>query len=182
VTASKQGKNIYLVGPMGVGKTSVGRLLAQVLGREFVDTDRLIEERTGADIPWIFDVEGEQGFRDREAQVITELESCSGLVIATGGGAILREENRQSMRRGGHVIYLRVAPDVLFRRLAGDKTRPLLQKDNPRAAIRKIVEERSGLYEAVASLVIDTHTGPVWMVLKKVLSALEEMGFWETKV
>ena len=150
----KQVSNVYLVGPMGVGKTTIGRLLALDLGLEFIDSDVEIEARTGADIPWIFDVEGESGFRKRETEVIDDLSQREGVLIATGGGAILADVNRSRMAAQGVVVYLETTVDTQLKRTKRDRKRPLLRSDLPRAEQRKVLEEmkriRDPLYQDVA--------------------------------
>ncbi len=148
--------NVYLVGPMGSGKTTIGRQLAKALRGEFVDSDHEIESRTGATIPWIFDIEGEEGFRKRERAVIEDLTRRSGIILATGGGAVLAPENRECLRRGGIVVYLRATLDELFERTAKDKNRPLLQTEDPKAKLGAILQAREPLYLEVADLVVDT--------------------------
>ena len=125
---------IYLVGPMGAGKSTIGRLLADTLRLEFHDVDREIEERSGVDIPWIFDMEGEQGFRDREALMLQSLSEVGGAVVSTGGGAVLRDENRRLMAEKGRVVYLCTSVEEQIRRTAKDRKRPLLQQGNPEEA------------------------------------------------
>lgn len=147
---------IFLVGPMGAGKSTIGRMLAKRLGLEFKDSDHEIERRTGADIPWIFDVEGEEGFRRREQDVLDELTNCSDIVLATGGGAVLKQENREKLRVRGNVIYLKLSVDQQTARTAKDRNRPLLQTDNPREVLERLFQERDPLYREVADLVINT--------------------------
>ena len=142
--------NIALVGPMGVGKTTIGRLLADRLRLEFVDTDRQVEERTGADIPWIFDVEGEEGFRSRESAVLDELLGSDGQVIATGGGIVLRDANREVLQKHATVIYLQAGLERLLERTSRDKRRPLLQVADPRAKIEELILHRHPLYQETA--------------------------------
>lgn len=148
--------NVFLVGPMGVGKSTIGRLLAAELNLSFCDSDRAIEERTGADIPWIFDMEGEAGFRERETTVLTELAAESNLVIATGGGIVMRPQNCQIMKDAGHVCYLTASIEQLVERTARDKKRPLLQVDNPRQKIIELLAIRDPLYLGVADFVVNT--------------------------
>lgn len=148
--------NIFLVGPMGAGKSTIGRLLAAELDFSFRDSDRVIEERTGADIPWIFDMEGEEGFRERESAVLAELAHEQRSVIATGGGIILRSANRDLMKAAGHVCYLTASIDQLVERTARDKKRPLLQVDNPRQKIIDLVALRDPLYRSAADFVVNT--------------------------
>ncbi len=167
---------IFLVGPMGAGKTTVGRRLAKALGLEFVDSDQAIVERTGASIPLIFDIEGEDGFRRREAQMLEELTARDNVVVATGGGAVLREANRRLLKERGTVIYLRARLDDLLARTARDRNRPLLQTDDPRATLARLLEEREPLYREVADLVITTGKGGVQRVVKEILRRLEHSG------
>lgn len=148
--------NLFLVGLMGAGKTTVGKLLAKHLGKRFVDADHEIEQRTGVKIAVIFELEGEEGFRVREEAAIDELTERDGIVLATGGGAILREANRHALRSRGTVIYLRANADDLWRRTRNDKSRPLLQTENPRARLQELLAQRDPLYRETAHLIIDT--------------------------
>ncbi|MGE4533271.1 shikimate kinase AroK [Halomonas sp.] len=148
--------NLILIGPMGAGKSTIGRLLAAELARDFLDTDHEIQTRCGADIPWIFDVEGEAGFRDRETQMIDELTRREGVVIATGGGAVLREENRRLLRERGTVIYLYTTVEQQLRRTAKDRNRPLLQRPDKEAVLREMFCVRDPLYRATADLTVRT--------------------------
>lgn len=141
---------------MGAGKSTIGRLLSQELKLTFVDSDREIEERAGADIPWIFDVEGEAGFRDREEAVIQELCARSGQVLATGGGAILRETNRSNLQAGGYVVYLHTTVAQQLERTARDKNRPLLQTENPAAVLEALFATRDPLYRQTCDLMVCT--------------------------
>ena len=153
--------NVFLVGPMGVGKTTVGKLLADDLGYTFVDTDREIESRCGTDIPWIFDVEGEEGFRQREIKALDELSSRERIVLATGGGIVLKPENRQKLKSRGFVVYLTAHLDLLVERTGKDKKRPLLQVDDPRKALEKTLVIRDPLYRDVATIIVPTdHQNP----------------------
>jgi shikimate kinase len=148
--------NLFLVGLMGAGKTTVGKLLAKHLGKQFIDADHEMEQRTGVKIAVIFELEGEEGFRNREASVINDLTQRSGIVLATGGGAILREPNRTALRSRGTVIYLRASADDLWRRTRNDKNRPLLQTDNPRTRLQELLAQRDPLYRETAHLIADT--------------------------
>lgn len=141
---------------MGAGKSTIGRLLAAKLAYEFLDTDHVIEEKTGADISWIFDVEGESGFRDRESQVLQELALNSHTVLATGGGIIVREGNREFLKKHDAVIYLNASIKQLIARTSKDKKRPLLQVDDPVAKIKMLVRERDPLYREVATHIVET--------------------------
>ena len=147
---------VFLVGPMGAGKTTIGRMLAQQLKLEFIDSDQEIEDRTGADIPWIFDVEGEQGFRDREQQVIEELTGRDNIVLATGGGAVIRQQNRKALGARGFVIYLRASIEQQVARTLRDRNRPLLQGDDPRGVLEKLMAVRDPLYREIADFVVET--------------------------
>lgn len=164
--------NIYLVGMPGAGKTTIGRQLAKRMQRSFVDADHEIEARTGVRIPVIFDIEGEQGFRDRESRVIAELANESNLVVATGGGAVLRPENRAALKRGGTVIYLHAAPSLLFERTRLDPNRPLLQVADPMKKIEELFAQRDPLYRAIADIVVNSPGGSVKHLVKQVEQAL----------
>ena len=148
--------NIFLVGLMGAGKTSVGKLLARRLGKTFVDADHEIERATGVRIPLIFEIEGEAGFRGRESKILAELTTRSHIVLATGGGAILLEQNRRLLSECGIVVYLRATPQDLWHRTRHDRNRPLLHTVNPLAKLNELFVERDPLYREVAHLVVDT--------------------------
>lgn len=171
-----QKQSIFLVGPMGAGKSTVGRFLAERLGYEFVDSDHEIEARTGVTIPMIFDIEGEAGFRQREATVIDELTQQPNIILATGGGAVLRESNRRHLRSRGFVIYLRSSVESLVQRTKNDRNRPLLQTDNPEAVLRDLLEQRDPLYLEVADLVIETQQVSIFRVVKHIQDELEAQG------
>src|SRR5258708_7012507 len=148
--------SIFLVGMMGAGKTSVGRVLAKRLNKVFYDSDHVIEERTGVKIPVIFEIEGEPGFRQRESAVLDELTALHEVVLATGGGAVLAVENRERLRARGTVVYLRATVKDLLNRTRHDKNRPLLQAADPRARLNDLYEMRDPLYREVAHVTIDT--------------------------
>lgn len=148
--------NIFLIGPMGVGKTTIGRQLAGELQLRFLDSDRELEAVTGADIPWIFDVEGEAGFRLREERMIDQLTQLQDIVLATGGGAILSAVSRQRLHQRGTVVYLRASLRQLQQRTRKDKNRPLLQTADPGRKIRELMEQRDPLYQETAHIIIDT--------------------------
>jgi shikimate kinase len=149
-------RNIFLVGPMGAGKSTIGRHLADELHLEFFDSDHEIEKRTGADIGWIFDLEGEDGFRKREEDVINDLTDMQGIVLATGGGSIVTKAVRNRLSARGIVVYLQTTIDKQVTRTQRDKRRPLLQKDDPEKVLRDLAEERNPMYEEVADYVVQT--------------------------
>lgn len=169
--------NIYLVGPMGAGKTTVGKHLAEILGREFLDSDHEIERKTGATIPWIFEKEGEIGFRQREQMVIYELTQRKNLVLATGGGVVTQSLNRQHLKATGIVVYLFAPVSVQLQRTHRDKNRPLLQVDNPRKKLQDLLTARDPLYRDVAHYIIDTHEGAArdlaYQILNDILQSFE---------
>ena len=142
---------------MGAGKSTIGRVLGEILGKPFFDSDREIEEATGADIPWIFDVEGEAGFRQRESRMIAQLSERNGIVLATGGGAVIAAENRERLRSRGKVVYLRVSVAQQLERTGKDKSRPLLQTDDPETTIRELMSFREPLYREIADVSVDTN-------------------------
>jgi shikimate kinase len=149
-------RNIFLIGPMGAGKSTIGRHLADELHLEFFDSDQEIEKRTGADIAWIFDIEGEEGFRAREENVINDLPDKQGIVLATGGGSVVSKAVRNRLSARGIVVYLQTTIDKQVARTQRDKRRPLLQNDDPEAVLRRLAEERNPMYEDAADYVVDT--------------------------
>ena len=149
-------RNVFLVGMMAAGKTTVGRHLAAALDYEFVDSDLEVERRSGADVAWIFDMEGEEGFRDREQKALEELTARCGVVLATGGGAVLRERNRVNLRSRGTVVYLRASVNQIVERTRRDRARPLLQGGDLRCRIATLARERGPLYRATAHMVCHT--------------------------
>ena len=166
--------NIFLVGLMGAGKTSVGRLLAKHFGKTFYDCDHEIERRTGVKIPVIFEIEGEAGFRAREAVVLRELAALSNIVLATGGGAVLREDNRRALVENGAVVYLRASIDDLWQRTRHDRNRPLLQTGDPRTKLEELYAQRDPLYRQVASLVMDTGNQSLRSLVNRLEQRLRE--------
>jgi len=148
--------NIYFIGLMGAGKTTIGRLLAKQLGREFYDSDHEVERKTGVKIPLIFELEGESGFRKRETAAIEELSQMDNLVVATGGGAVLLEENRAFLKNTGKIIYLRAKVNDLYQRTRSDKSRPLLQGANPKQKLEELYTVRDPIYTALADYIVDT--------------------------
>ncbi|NHB56756.1 shikimate kinase AroK [Acinetobacter sp. 194] len=164
--------NIYLVGPMGAGKTTVGRHLADLLNREFLDSDHEIERKTGATIPWIFEKEGEQGFRTRESLVINELTNKKKLVLATGGGAVTQTVNREYLKHRGIVIYLYTPVEIQLQRTYRDKNRPLLQVENPEQKLKDLLAIRDPLYRDVAHYIIETNQGAARDLAQKILQVI----------
>ena len=152
----KKPQNLFLVGPMGAGKSAVGRQLARLLHMDFVDSDEEIESRTGVDIPFIFEKEGETGFRTREAKVIDDLSARQGIVLATGGGAIHDAANRSRLGARGYVIYLHTSVAQQLDRTSRGRNRPLLENDDPRAVLESLMEVRDPLYREIADLVVET--------------------------
>ena len=149
-------RNIILIGPMGSGKSTIGNIIARRLHREFQDSDHFIEERTGVDVARIFDVEGEQGFRERESNALNELLSENNRVIATGGGSVLRQQNQQLLKQKGYIVFLDTTVNQQMQRLQRDKKRPLLQTENPRERLESLLLERRPIYLDLADLAIKT--------------------------
>lgn len=166
--------NIFLVGMMGAGKTTVGRALARRLGLAFVDTDRALVERTGVPVATIFEFEGEPGFRRRESAVLAEIAARPGAVVATGGGAILAAENRRVMREHGTVVYLRARLESLWERTKRDTTRPLLATPDPRGTLAALLEQREPLYMEAAHLVVDTGPQSASALVARLAALLRE--------
>jgi shikimate kinase len=169
----KSGGNIFLVGMMGAGKTTVGRLLARRLRLRFVDSDREIEARCGVKIPLIFEIEGEAGFRAREAVAIEALTSLGGVVLATGGGAVLAEPNRQHLAARGIVVYLSAKPEDLYERVRHDRNRPLLAGGEPLARLRQLHVQRDPLYRSVADITLETGAQSVQALARELIERLE---------
>ena len=167
--------NFILIGPMGAGKSTIGRLLAKELHLAFKDSDKEIERRTGASIPLIFDVEGEQGFREREHHAIADLCQLDGVVLATGGGAVLRPENRRVLQMGGRIIYLYTSVDQQLDRTSRDRNRPLLQTANPRKVLTDLMAIRDPLYREIADVVVETDERPPRLVVGEILERLRSL-------
>lgn len=167
---------LFLVGPMGSGKSTVGKHLADLLDITFVDSDAEIERRAGADIPWIFDVEGEAGFRRRETAVLQELAQRNETVIATGGGAILAQENRELMSRSGIVAFLNVSVAQQLKRTGSGEGRPLLQQGDRETTLKKLMAEREPLYRALADVIISGGGANARKVARQIEIELRERG------
>ncbi len=170
----KQAKNIYLIGLMGVGKTTIGKQLARAVSYPFYDSDKIIEQITGVDIPTIFAYEGESGFRDREQEVIEQLTAQQGIVMATGGGAVIREQNRKLLAEHGFVVYLQCSISKILQRTKHDTQRPLLKTDNPRQKLEQLLAEREPLYRSCADFTIDTGIMTSKAVVKAILSQYQK--------
>lgn len=169
-------KRIVLVGPMGAGKSTIGRLLARELDYCFFDSDRLIEERTGANIPWIFDVEGEEGFRLRETHMLEELTQLERVVVATGGGAVMREENRALLQEQALVIYLKTSVRQQFERTRRDRNRPLLQQKDPRGVLENLFRTRDPIYQSLADIVMTTDRKSPRLVVRQLMNRMRPKG------
>lgn len=162
-------KNIFFIGPMGAGKTTIGRQLAKMLNREFYDSDKVIEERTGASISLIFELEQEAGFRKREKAIIDELTNMDNVILATGGGAILAPENRKCLASRGHVVYLYAPIEHLLQRTSKDTNRPLLQTDDPQQKLEELMKIRDPLYREIADTIVETDSCQIKNVVSKIV-------------
>jgi shikimate kinase len=165
-------RNVFLIGPMGSGKSAVGRLLARLLDAPFYDSDAEIEHRTGVDIPYIFEKEGESRFREREREAIEELTRLEPVVLATGGGAVLLPENRRCLAERGHVVYLQTSVDQQAHRVRHAKHRPLLANVDPEAKLEQLMRERAALYLEIADTTVSTDGRKVQSVAEEILKAL----------
>lgn len=162
-------ENIYLIGLMGVGKTTIGKQVAKALHRPFYDSDKVIEDSAGTNIPTIFEYEGEEGFRLREQQIIEQLTAMRGIVMATGGGSILRPENRDALKSSGFIVYLQCSIDRILFRTRHDTQRPLLRTENPRQRLQSLLVQREPLYLECADFKIDSGALPGKTVVKTIL-------------
>ena len=165
-------QNLFLIGPMGAGKSAVGRQLARLLHLEFVDSDEEVERRTGVDIPFIFEKEGEAGFRKREAQAIDDLSKRDGIVLATGGGAVVNPDNRNHLGARGFVVYLHTSVDQQLSRTRKGRERPLLTNDDPRSVLESLMTQRDPLYREIADLTVETDGRKVNAVANEILDKL----------
>ncbi|MEI4269944.1 MAG: shikimate kinase AroK [Candidatus Dasytiphilus stammeri] len=168
-------RNIFLIGPMGAGKSTIGRILAQQLNMEFFDSDQEIERRTGADISWVFDVEGEEGFRIREEKIINEMTEKQAIVLATGGGAVQSRYNRKRLSSRGLVVYLHTTVEEQMVRTQRDRKRPLLQVNScsPREILQSLATERNPLYEEIADITICTDDKSAKVVVNQIIIFLK---------
>ncbi|MGD8378709.1 MAG: shikimate kinase [Gammaproteobacteria bacterium] len=169
----QQEPRIFLIGPMGAGKTSIGRQLARLAAIPFHDTDLYIQQRTGVDIPLIFDIEGEAGFRRRETDALKHLSAESRWIIATGGGAVLAEANRRLMQERGHIVYLRAGVDAQMRRTRRGRHRPLLETEDPAGRLRELFEDRDPLYGELADTIVETDRRNVREVAREIARRLK---------
>lgn len=176
MTAANGKSNIYLIGPMGSGKTAVGRQLARDLRREFFDSDHELQRRTGVEIAFIFEKEGEAGFREREREMIDELSRKTNALVATGGGAVLSEANRERLAATGTVVYLKTTVDEQLKRTSRNRSRPLLQTADPRKTLESLNEIRAPLYESLADFSVDTSGQRVKAVASRLREMLEQRG------
>ena len=168
-------RNVFLIGPMGAGKTTIGKQLAKILHLDFVDSDQEIEARTGAPIDWIFDIEGEDKFREREKDVIAELTQRQGIILATGGGAIIEAANRTFLAGRGIVVYLETSIEQQVERTRRDKRRPLLQaSDNPEATLVALNKTRENLYREIADIIVATNENSIKSVANKIVTQINE--------
>ena len=168
----KKYKNIYLIGLMGSGKTTLGKILSKKLDKQFYDSDHVIEEKLGVNVPMIFEYEGEAGFREREKVILKELVSKQNIVLATGGGIILSESNRDLLAKNGIVIYLKSNQKDLILRMKNDKTRPLLKNGNVELIIKKLCQEREPLYEEIADFKIATKNKRIYEVVNEIIRVI----------
>ena len=159
---------------MGTGKTTIGRQLSRKLSKTFYDSDHEIEQHTGADIPLIFDIEGEQGFRERESKAIEELVQFDNIVLSTGGGVVLNDNNRRLLSENGFIIYLKSSPEKLYKRTAGDKRRPLLQSEDRMNQIQSLLEQREPLYCSLANKIINTDNLTIKQILQNILDTIKD--------
>ncbi|MDH5184372.1 MAG: shikimate kinase AroK [Gammaproteobacteria bacterium] len=166
---------IFLVGLMGAGKSTIGKQLAKVLNKTFVDSDREIESQTGVAIPLIFELEGEEGFRRREREMIDKLTLQANTVLATGGGAVMNEDNRKALRERGYVVYLHATVEQLLERTRMDRNRPLLQTEDPRAKLEELLSIRDPLYRDVADITIDTGLVSIREVVQQLVQKFEAL-------
>lgn len=166
---------VFLIGMPGSGKSTIGRGLAKALGRPFMDLDHEIEVRCGVAIPVIFEIEGEQGFRKRESQVLQEVAQLPDTVVATGGGAVLAPQNRVLLSTEGTVVYLKASVDELYRRTSRDRNRPLLATNDPKGRLQELFDQRGAIYESLADIVLETGSASVPSAVQQIVVKLKEL-------
>lgn len=166
--------NVYLIGPMGSGKTTIGQRVAELLGLEFLDCDHELEVQTGASVNLIFDVEGEEGFRERETRMLEKLTTLQGVLVATGGGVVLRERNRDLLRRNGLVVYLRTSVAQQLKRLSRDRSRPLIQTSDRQERLTRLAEQRNALYETLADIEFPSQSSSPDLTARKLADLIRE--------
>ena len=166
-------QNIFLVGPMGAGKTSIGKRLSKRLHCEFIDSDRLLEERTGVSISTIFELEGEEGFRERETKILQELVQLDNTVIATGGGIVVRDINRPLLKENNTIVYLQASVDTQLKRTKHDKKRPLLQTENRRDKLLTLAKQRNPIYEELADIIVHTDSQSISNSISQIIKQLK---------
>lgn len=166
--------NVYLIGPMGSGKTTIGQRVAELLGLQFLDCDHELEVQTGASVNLIFDVEGEEGFRERETRMLEKLAAQQGVLVATGGGVVLRERNRDLLRRSGLVVYLRTSVAQQLKRLSRDRSRPLIQTSDRQERLTRLAEQRNALYEALADIEFPSPSSGPDLTARKLADLIRE--------
>jgi shikimate kinase len=174
--------NIYLIGLMGAGKTTIGRKLATLLNLDFVDTDQVLEHRTGVSVSHIFEIEGERGFRERESKLFTDISAGTGQVVSTGGGLVLDRDNRKRMAASGQVVYLKATIDVLWHRLKDCKKRPLLQTENPREKVEELIATRDPVYSEVADHTIQVSSSSANRTAQRIAELLKGKNNSERQV
>lgn len=173
----KFGSNIYLIGPMGSGKTTLGQRVAKQLEMEFLDCDQNLEKQTGASVNLIFDVEGESGFRIRESKMLKVLTSRSNVLLATGGGTVLEHENREMLKQTGLVVYLQTPVSLQLHRLRQDRTRPLLQNNDRRQKLTRLAADRNPIYEDLADLIFPSRKGGLKTTAQHLVEAI--LSSWD---
>ncbi|WP_294495682.1 shikimate kinase AroK [uncultured Ruminobacter sp.] len=168
-------QSIFLVGPMGAGKSTIGKILSELTSLPLIDSDTEIEKRTGADISWVFDVEGEEGFRKREEAVIDELTQKKGIILATGGGAVKNAHNRSALSSRGVVVYLKTSVEKQYQRTCRDTRRPLLNNPDPLGTLQRLMAEREPLYTEVADIVVETDQYSARQIAVQIIDKYEAM-------
>ena len=168
-------QSIFLVGPMGAGKSTIGKILSELTSMQLIDSDAEIEKRTGADISWVFDVEGEEGFRRREEAVIDELTQKKGIILATGGGAVKNVNNRKALSSRGVVVYLKTSVEKQFQRTCRDTRRPLLNNPDPQGTLARLMAEREPLYQEVADIIVETDQYSARQIAMQIIEKFDAM-------